>query len=300
MICDSHLHFFSPTFFAGLAAQLSSHDGQTHSTPDILVRLGWDDPGSTDTLADRWEDELDKHGISRAALIASLPHDAPAVAAAVARNPSRFVGFFMADPTKADAAEYVIRSLDAGLRAVCLFPAMHCFGLHDERVRAIFEIISSRPGTAAFVHCGMLSLGMRKNLGLPSLFDVRFGNPLDLDYLATRFPLVPIIVPHFGSGMLREALMLADRCGNVYFDTSSTNAWTKYQPGLTLEQVFEASLATLGPERLLFGTDSSFFPRGWNRDVYTRQRSALDAIGAGADVQERIFGGNFDQLFRLG
>jgi len=44
MICDSHLHFFSPTFFAGLASQLSSHDGQTHSTPDILVRLGWDDP----------------------------------------------------------------------------------------------------------------------------------------------------------------------------------------------------------------------------------------------------------------
>ena len=94
---------FHRTFFAGLASQLSALDGQTHSTPDVLVRLGWDDPESLDALADRWEDELDKHGVSRAALIASSPGDAPAVATAVARHPTRFVGFFMADPTRSDA-----------------------------------------------------------------------------------------------------------------------------------------------------------------------------------------------------
>jgi predicted TIM-barrel fold metal-dependent hydrolase len=297
MICDAHVHFFSPTFFAGLAAQLPALDGQAHSTPDVLVRLGWDNPESLDALADRWEDELDKHGISRAALIASSPGDAPAVAAAIARHPARFVGFFMADPTRSDAAEYVTRSLDAGLRTVCLFPTMHCYTLHDGRVRSLFEIVASRPGSAVFVHCGMLSIGVRKNLGLPSPFDVRFGNPLDLDYLASRFAHVPIIVPHFGSGMLREALMLADRCANVHFDTSSSNSWTKYTPGLTLEQIFEAALATLGPDRLLFGTDSSFFPRGWTRDVYTRQRTALDEIGTSEDIQTRIFRGNFERLF---
>ncbi len=297
MICDTHVHFFSPTFFAALAAQLSAVDSQAHSTPDLLVRLGWDDPGSLDALADRWQQELDAHGISRAALIASLPGDAPAVAAALKRHPARFVGFFMVDPTKGDATDYAARSLDAGLRTVCLFPAMHGFWLHDERVRNIFEMVSSQPGAAIFVHCGMLSVGVRKKLGLPSPFDVRFGNPLDLNHLASRFPRVPIIVPHFGSGMLREALMLADHCPNVHFDTSSSNAWTKYMPGLTLEQAFEATLSTLGPDRVLFGTDSSFFPRGWNRDVYTRQRSALEAIGADETVQDKLFGGNFNRLF---
>jgi predicted TIM-barrel fold metal-dependent hydrolase len=299
MICDSHIHFFSPTFYAGLAGQMSALDGHPYATEDLLVRLGWENPESLEAIADRWEDELDKHNVSRAAMIASLPGDAPAVADAVRRHPTRFVGFFMVDPTKTEAAGYVTRSLESGLRTVCLFPAMHCFGLHVPRVRSLFEIVAEHPGTAVFVHCGMLSVGVRKKLGLPSPFDARLGNPLDLDYLASHFPQVPIIVPHFGSGMLREALMLADHCANVHFDTSSSNAWTKYIPGLTLEQVFEAALATLGPDRLIFGTDSSFFPRGWTRDVYARQRSALDAIGADEAVQSQIFGGNFDRLFPI-
>jgi uncharacterized protein len=299
MTCDAHVHFFSPTFFASLAVQKSAVDSQAHSPGDLLARLGWDDPQSLDALADRWQSELDMHDVSRAALIASLPNDAPAVAAAVTRHPARFVGFFMVDPTKSDAGDYVARSLEAGLRTVCLFPAMQNYALHDSRVRAIVEIVASHPGTALFVHCGVLSVGVRKKLGLPSPFDVRFGNPLDLAPLAAQFPQLPIIVPHFGSGLLREALMLADLCPNVHFDTSSSNAWTKYIPGLTLEQVFAAALATLGPDRLLFGTDSSFYPRGWNRDIYTRQRSALDGIGADQAVQARIFGGNFNRLFPL-
>jgi predicted TIM-barrel fold metal-dependent hydrolase len=53
----------------------------------------------------------------------------------------------------------------------------------------------------------------------------------------------------------------------------------------------------VGPERLLFGSDSSFFPRGWVRDVYERQSAALDEIGATADAREKIFGGNFSRLF---
>ena len=300
MTCDTHVHFFSPTFFAGLAGQMPAVDGQSRSTADLLARLGWDDPESLDALADRWKAELDTQQIARAGLIASLPNDAPSVASAVARHPSRFVGFFMVDPTRDDATEYVARSLDAGLQTVCLFPAMQRFPIHDERVVRIFEQVAShRVPRAVFVHCGVLSVGVRKKLGLSSPFDIRFGNPLDLHGVALRFPSVPIIVPHFGAGMLREALMLADLCPNVHLDTSSSNSWIKYTPGLTLERVFESALATVGPDRLLFGTDSSFFPRGWNRDVYTRQQSALDGIGADQAVQARIFGGNFNRLFPL-
>ena len=72
-----------------------------------------------------------------------------------------------------------------------------------------------QPGTAVFVHCGVLSVGVRKKLGLPSPFDIRFGNPLDLHAVALRYPQVPIIIPHFGAGLFREALMVADLCPNV-------------------------------------------------------------------------------------
>ena len=57
----------------------------------------------------------------------------------------------------------------------------------------------------------------------------------------------------------------------------------KYHPGLTLDAVFRQALAVAGPDRLLFGTDSSFFPRGWQQPVYEAQRAALDATGVDAD-----------------
>ena len=81
-----------------------------------------------------------------------------------------------------------------------------------------------------------------------------------------------------------EALMLADGCPNVYLDTSSSNSWIKYTPGLTLEQVFKTALDVAGPDRLIFGTDSSFFPRGWHRMIYDQQRTALTAAGVGTGL----------------
>jgi predicted TIM-barrel fold metal-dependent hydrolase len=118
--------------------------------------------------------------------------------------------------------------------------------------------------------------------------------------VAAAFPMVPIIIPHFGAGLLREALMIADLCGNVLLDTSSSNGWIKYYGGsLTLPAVFRRALSVVGADRLLFGSDSSFFPRGWVSDVFEAQSSALDEMGAAPDVREKIFGGNFDRLFPL-
>ena len=288
MINDAHCHFFSTRFFAPLGGDAA------------LARLGWDAPGTPEALADRWVAELDRQQVSRAALIASVPGDAASVAAAVHRHRERFVGFFMVDPTQLDAAEAASAAIAAGgLRAICLFPAMHRYSIQDDRAKVMFDVAASTPGTAVFVHCGVLSVGVRKKLGLPSLFDIRYGNPLDLHAVALAYPQVPIIVPHFGAGLLREALMLADLCPNVWLDTSSSNAWIKYV-GLTLADVFRRALTVVGPDRLLFGSDSSFFPRGWVRDVYERQSAALDEIGAGADVREKIFGANFDRLFPNG
>jgi predicted TIM-barrel fold metal-dependent hydrolase len=83
----------------------------------------------------------------------------------------------------------------------------------------------------------------------------------------------------------------------VHLDTSSSNSWIKYTPGLTLEQVFKTALDVVGPDRLLFGTDSSFFPRGWQKLIYDQQRTALNAIGVADAVQKKIFGENFARLF---
>ena len=294
---DAHCHFFSTPFFAALGRSLkdSVEDAPAEAA---LRRLGWDSPGPAEALADRWIDELDRCGIARAALIASVPGDAASVSAAVRRHPRRFVGFFMVNPTDPDAARGAADAIDSGgLRAVCLFPAMHRFEIHDDRVSRLFEIAAARPGTAIFVHCGVLTVGVRNRLGLPSAFDIRYGNPLNLHGIAAAYPTVPVIVPHFGAGLFREALMVADLCRNVFLDTSSSNGWIKYHHGLTLDAVMQEAISVVGADRLLFGSDSSWFPRGWVNDVFAQQLAALDAIGAPAGVREKIFGGNFDRLF---
>src|SRR6188768_1591746 len=99
MINDAHCHFFSPTFFSVLARPASAKASTFAGAPadrlaGLYSELQWDDPQSPEALADRWVRELDANGVQRAALIASVPGDEASVASAVARHPSRFVGFF--------------------------------------------------------------------------------------------------------------------------------------------------------------------------------------------------------------
>ena len=295
-ISDAHCHFFSERFFAALAAQGTR--SRTRTATDICDELEWDLPGEPEALADRWLRELDAHHVNRAALIASVPGDEESVAAAVARHPARFVGFFMLDPSAPDAAARATRAVaQLGLKGICLFPAMHQVPLEDDRVGAVVDVAAANPGVAVFVHCGVLTVGVRRKLGLPSRFDLRLGDPRAVARLALAFPQVPFIIPHFGAGTLRDVLMAADVCPNLHVDTSSSNNWIRYTPGLTLQAVFGSALAVLGPERLLFGTDSSFFPRGWQRSVYEEQNRIVDALGTSAADTALIFGGNFDALF---
>ena len=181
-----------------------------------------------------------------------------------------------------------------GLHAICLFPAMHLYSMQDRRVELLVEQAAAHR-CAVFVHCGVLSVGVRKKLGLPSPFDMRFSNPLDLHSVALRHPTVPFIVPHFGAGYFREALMLADLCPNVYLDTSSSNSWMRYE-GLDLPTVFRRALSVAGPGRLLFGSDSSFFPRGWNHEVFEVQTRALLELGIGGADARQILGGNLRRI----
>jgi predicted TIM-barrel fold metal-dependent hydrolase len=290
MINDVHCHFFSSRFLELLAPDAGG-------VAALSSRLQWDPPGIPTELGDRWIGELDRHGVARAALIASIPGDAVSVAEAVAHHPDRFVGFFMHNPAGPDADAVLARSMkEYQMRGVCLFPAMHGYRLDDERVERVFRAAGDC-GAAVFVHCGVLTVGIRKKLGLPSRFDLRLGDPLALARTALGFPQVPVIVPHFGAGFFREALMAADQCPTIHLDTSSSNSWIRFDGGQTLEGVFRSALAIAGPSRLLFGTDSSFFPRGWQAGIYEDQQRIMGSLGVGVADRHAIFAGNFERLF---
>jgi uncharacterized protein len=288
-VADAHVHFFSHHFFATLIASAE------RQKPGLTIeaagaQLGWQmPPHEPEKLAAAWVHELDRYGVSAAALIASVPGDEGSVTAAAHAFPNRFFAYAMVNPRALTAG---LPAAFAAVRVACLFPAMHGYSIQDDCVRPVFEWAQSHR-RAVFVHCGVLSVGVRKKLGLPSLFDMRFSNPVDLHAVALRYPEVPIIVPHFGAGYFREALMLADQCSNVHLDTSSSNQWMRYQAShLTLREVFRHALEVAGPKRLLFGTDSSFFPRGWHHAIFEDQAKALYEIGTSEADARAIFSEN--------
>jgi len=289
---DAHVHFFSHNFYAGLARQKKVENAQA-----LGPLLNWEIPEADPIkLAESWAGELDRNGVRRVCLIASAPADEESVAAAVSAYPDRFFGYFMLDPLQPDALDRVkAAASDPRLHGMCLFPAMHTYSIADRRLIPMLEIASDHR-LAVFVHCGAISVGVRKKLGLPSQFDLRFSNPLDLHPVALHFPQIRFVIPHFGAGLFREALMLGDLCPNVYFDTSSSNRWMMYED-LDLRSVFRRAIDVLGIERLLFGTDSSFFPRGWNAAILKQQTTALYELGFDSEKASRILQSNLERLF---
>ena len=289
MIADAHAHFFSRGFFRTLGREA----GVAADADAVLPsRLGWEAPQDDEALADRWVAELDRHHVGRIMLIASVPGDETSVATAARRHPDRIAGAFMFNPGAPEASGRLAQAFaHPGLRTICLFPAMHHVRLDHESVHAVFAAAVTHQ-RAVFVHCGLLSVGARKKLGLPSPFDLRLGDPLAVAALAVRYPSVPVIIPHFGAGLFREALMAAQAAPNILLDTSSSNSWMTLER-LTLRDVFARALDVLGPRRLLFGTDSSFFPRGWQRAIYDEQRAVVTDLGADEAAQTLLFGGNF-------
>ena len=294
-IVDAHTHFFSYTWLEHFF-QLA--EGQFSNVEALAEKLGWEIPCKNPAeLGEKWVQEQDKFGLQRQVLFASKLNDAEQLAAALNSFPDRLIGYFMIDPKKEDARNQAHYSFNIlGMKGVMLFPAMHHFHASDEKVHPIYEE-AFYVEAPVFVHFGQLNIPIFKKLGLPDPVDLKYSNPLDLREAAAEFSDVNFIIPHFGCGRFEEALKVAAECQNVYFDTSSSNSWIP--PPLTLNDVFKKSLEVLGPERILFGTDSSFFPRGWRKDIFDEQMQVLDSLGVKERDKKSIFGGNVARLLGL-
>lgn len=295
---DAHAHFFGQSFFKALAVQKGVSD-----IGGMVATLGWDlPPDRNEALARRWAEELDQHGVAKSVLMASVPGDEAAVGDAVQTFPDRFYGYFMLNPLADGALERAkVAFEELGLQGLCLFPAMQGFSVQDARLGPLYKLASQADNRVVFVHMGVLTVGIRAKLGLPSKFNMSFSNPIDLHAVAMDHPSTNFVLPHFGAGYFREALMLASLSPNVYLDSSSSNSWMKYltpRPGL--HEIFAQALDVVGPERLLFGSDSSFFPRGWNREVFDAQCEAMAQAGVSQSDAEAVFGANLARLLSPG
>lgn len=291
-VVDFHSHFFSRPFFDALAA-LSTQPG----TPEerlarVAESTGIELPSRDlgEHLA-RWVQALDAAGVHHLVTFASAPEEIPAVGEAAARAGGRLTAMAVVNPLLSGAAERVSGLLASGAyRGVLLFPAMHHYSPADPRCAPLFEVIG-RHRAVAYVHCGLLVVKLRDLLGLPRRYDLRYANPLDVVPAADAHPEATFCIPHFGGGFFRETLLAGAQCRNVVTDTSSTNSWTRTQPGNpTLRDVFERALDVLGPERVLFGTDSNTFPAGWRKERLEAQLAITEDLGLTAEERALVFG----------
>jgi predicted TIM-barrel fold metal-dependent hydrolase len=267
----------------------------------MAQRLGVDiPPEDAVSLGQRWVGEMEKYGIERLVMFTSVPGDHEAVATAAQAFPQHIIGYIMLDPTQPDAVEMLRQGVQRqGLKGVTLFPAMHHFHASDERLYPLYQA-ATELAIPVFMHFGVLKVSIRDKLGLPNVFDLRYADPIDLHQVAIAFPRTNFIIPHFGCGYFREVLMLGAQAPNVYVDTSSSNTWLTYMPSqLDLKSVFDKTLQVFGPQRILFGTDSNVFPRGWRQDIFHQQIEILHELNTPREAVELMLGGNIARLLGL-
>jgi len=296
-VFDAHTHYFGRGFFTAVGKQLGLDE--EGAAEEVARRLGWDLP-APDPLshAARWSAELERQGVDRAVSIHTLPGDFDAAAVGIRAGAPRLVGYVMINPTvSADAtSQFQVAVEEFGFRGLALFPAMFRFSMTDQRVYDLLDYANRRK-LNVFVHCGVLKVGFRNKLKLPCPFDAMFASPLQLQKPAADFPGVNFIVPHLGSGMLRELLMVADTAPNIFTDTSGVAGWTRWlEDNLSSAQALRRAVAVLGAERILFGSDSSFFPRGWRADVLREQLHIFSEAELSPKEIAAIVGGNLDRL----
>ncbi len=298
-IVDIHLHLFSRVYFETLAALSPQPGSVAERLADVQRRLGIEiPPPDLGGHVGRWLASMDAHGVEHAAAFASVPEEIPVLAQARELSGGRLTPFALVNPRAPDCAAKVDGLIAGkGFGGVLLFPALHHYRVSDDECAELFRVLD-RHRALAFVHCGELIVKLRDVLGIARTADPAFADPLDLVPVATANPGATFVIPHFGAGRFRATLEAGAKCANIVTDTSSSNAWT-LNAGITLKEVFARAIEVFGAQRIVFGTDSTTFPTGWQHKRYEEQRALLAELGVSATDQRAIFHDNAARLLRL-
>lgn len=283
-VIDSHSHYLSYAIIQAWAVQQSQMERRIRTRTDIT---SVDLPKPDEDFAQRWVTELDRYGIDRIGMMVGS-EGWKEFAEVIQRFPNRFYGYANINPNKPDAEERARHAIrDLGFHGFKLYPVANQFHAYDKAAYKIYHV-ADELGVPVLSHFG-ISIG-------PGV-DLRYSNPIDLQPAARDFPDVKFGIAHMGAGMFRETLLLFYQTDNIYVDTSGSNVWMRYIPyPSTLEGVLKRILEAAGPERIVFGTDSSMFPRGFRINILESQLQILKRLKVTQEGLERIFAGNARQL----
>lgn len=244
--------------------------------------------GAFEECVSLWEQETEKHAIDKIVFVTAESNDQ--MVEVVKKNPQKFVGYAHHDPTIPHAAEiledYVFHKGLKGYKI--LAPAVQT-PLNDKKLYPVWEI-AQKASIPVLVHFGIMGAAG----GIASHVNM---NPLMIHDVAKAFPQIPFIIPHFGCGYLFETLNLCWACPNVFIDTSGSNQWMRWMPyEVNLEILFRKYRETIGAERIVFGTDSSWFPRGFAKAYLDEQVKAMVYCGYTESDMDNVLYKNIEDL----
>ena len=241
--------------------------------------------------AQRWVAELDKYGIRAIGFVTGGGNDH--LAEVCSWYSDRFIGFAHHSPFLPDAVERLERAItQQGLRAYKLLAPNIEEPIEDPAAYPVWEKCAEL-NIPVLIHFGIQGgaggTAWHENI-----------NPLKLHNVAKSFPEVSFVIPHFGCAWERETLQLCWACPNVSVDTSGSNQWIRWVPGeVTVKYLFRKYYETIGPQRIIFGSDSSWFPRGFAfRYLQDQVRDCLDLNMPDEHIQQ-IFAGNAARLLKI-
>ena len=292
-VVDAHSHYFSADTLRSWMTRGRTMESFTNRTKSRTDMTSIELPEEGMDTARRWVDELDRHGIeAMGVMVGDEAYDE--FLETMDRFPGRFIGYHNIDPKDPDAAGHVAEVAGEGFKGIKLYPSTWSdLRVYHPQCYPVYEA-AGELGLLVFLHFGITIGGQG---------DLRGGNPIDLQIPARDFPGVRFVIAHFGAGFFRETLMMQYQADNVYMDSSGSNSWMKYQSHpLDLKTIFKQALNAGGAEKILFGTDSTFFPRGWRINVLEAQHRVLvelseeeDPVVDGEGIR-KIFRGNILEL----
>ncbi|MFH1267100.1 MAG: amidohydrolase family protein [Planctomycetota bacterium] len=264
MIVDVHAHYwpslesFSPSFLAearrmrtapvNLVTRYEHYRGATAGEEVVTIVFG-----GKARLAGLWLDDAD-------------------VAAYVARDPRRMIGFMALDPTQPGWEDEMREGREElGLRGIKLLPMYAGFYPQDERLDPLWRY-AAQHGLPVLLHTGTTFV---------SQAPIEHTLPRNLDAVARRHPDVKIVLAHLGHPYEGETIAVIRKHANLYADISALH-YRPWQLFHSLMLVDEYGVW----DKLLFGTD---YPVTTVAESLAGLRAMCDIrIGQFAVVRSRI------------
>lgn len=290
-VIDAHVHLFSVRLFE---EYIETHPEAAPRFRQALKERKFGRRGESlpdmpaDEMAAWYVRRIHDAGVARALVVSVIP-DSEYMREFVSAAAGHMHVLCNIDPTHPGAADLLEREMAAGFKGVKLLPVNRCYHLSDPACRPFFEK-AAELGAPMIVHYGVT---------VDPTGDMRYADPIDLSPVARDFPEITFVIAHFGAGYLDQLLKVAYQCPNIAVDSSGTNNWMDFMAyPLTLADVFGRALTSLGPERVLFGTDSGNMAayRSW---IKYQQMATLDDLGVGDTTRDLVLRGNAVRIFGL-